>query len=176
MQSLIAIDFLDPRGRLNRKGLAVFAAVLIGAQAGVYGTMYATAFDVLSLPAWFFHVLFCWMGFVAISKRVHDLGLSGRMILWAALGMTVWTIVLALGTAFTFGEAALVPGGVGTMVASAGTLIPGLAATLWLHFAPGDDGANRYGDEPGPLGFSRSASQTAISGAAPAMSLSGSLN
>ena len=149
------LDFFDPRGRANRKGLAVFAAVLIGAQAGVYGTMLATSFDPMSGPAWVFHFLFCWLGFVAIAKRLHDIGYGSRRLILAAIAMAVWTIVLALATAYSFGEAALVPGGLGTMIAGGGTLIPGLAATFWLHFKRGDEGANYYGAAPGPLGFTR---------------------
>ena len=85
------LDFFDPRGRANRKGLAVFAAVLIGAQAGVYGTMLATSFDPMSGPAWVFHFLFCWLGFVAIAKRLHDIGYGSRRLILAAIAMAVWT-------------------------------------------------------------------------------------
>lgn len=147
-------DIIDPRGRADRRGLAILAAILIGFQGGIYGALIAAGADLNSGPALVFHIAFGWLGLVAISKRMHDLGVTAWRLVAGAIGMIVWSVAGSLAILFWFGEEAVTPGGPGMIAIVAAAIIPLAAVTLWLHFARGDLGANRFGPVPGPLGFS----------------------
>lgn len=154
MQDFSAIDLFDPRGRANRKGLAIIAAVLAGGQLGIYGTSLATGLGLNDPPLTVFHSLFLWLGVVAVAKRLHDLNFSAWRLAGAAAAMLAWCFVLAAGFAFTWGEDAMVPGRMGYALAALGSLAPLVLATIWIHCAKGGRGPNRFGPAPGVFGFS----------------------
>ncbi len=147
-------DVIDPRGRADRRGLAVLAAILIGGQVGIYGALIASGADLNSGPAALVHLSFGWLGLVAISKRMHDLGVTAWRLVVGAIGMIIWSVAGSLAILFWFGEEAVTPGGPGMIAMMAAAIIPLAAVTLWLHFARGDVGENRFGPVPGPFGFS----------------------
>lgn len=149
------IDILDPRGRVNRKGLAVLAAVVMGAQIGTYGYDYLTGIRLPANAMQAVDVLFCWLGIAAISKRMHDLGLSTWRLLFGAIAIAVAAVVVASVAVFALGEASVMPGGLGFLILGFVTFGPVISATIWLHFAAGEPQSNRFGPVPGLNGFSR---------------------
>jgi uncharacterized membrane protein YhaH (DUF805 family) len=155
MSGVSAIEFFDPRGRADRKGLAILAAILIGGQAGVYGTLQMTGYGLDGQVAGVFHIFFLWLGIVAGSKRLHDLDVSGWRLAGAVAAAVAWCFVLALIITMIAGEDQVAPGHIGFTLAAIGALLPVLAATLWLHLAKGNSGDNRYGPAPDASGFSR---------------------
>lgn len=152
-----ALNLADPRGRCDRKGLLVVALALVAVEMAVAGVVVATGIG-LDHPGLLAVKLAClWLATAVVSKRLHDLGLPATRMLWAALGVVAWSTVLALAAMLTLGDAAMVPGMAGYNIAVGGTVLPVLASTLWLHFARGESGANRFGPEPMASGFSHPA-------------------
>lgn len=144
----------DPRGRCDRKGLLMVALALIAVEAVVAGVVVAAGIG-LDHPGLLAVKLAClWVATAVVSKRLHDLGMSATRMLWASLGVIVWSTVLALVSMFWFGDAGMEPGMAGYNLAVAGTALPVLMMTLWLHFARGEAGSNRFGPEPAVNGFS----------------------
>lgn len=174
MSDLKLFDIFDPRGRADRKGLILTAAVLLGAQAGVAATLYATSFTLQVPAAMAVESAFLWLGVVAVSKRLHDLGRSFKSVGWALLAMMIAAIAVAFAVMFTLGEDALLPNAPGYWAVAAAIFLPTIAATFWLHCAPGDKGPNRFGPVPDATGFSRPhgnrRTTSSIASAQPAMS------
>jgi uncharacterized membrane protein YhaH (DUF805 family) len=137
---------LDPRGRMNRGQLLLAAAVMLAVEIGLLAALRPDG----SLPAvvWPLKALSLWVGGVAIVKRLHDVGLSGWWLPAGAAGMCMWAAVLGVALALTGGLDALRPGGLGYLLLLAALMIPALGATLWLHFAAGEPGMNRFGAPP----------------------------
>lgn len=155
MAEISAIDFFDPRGRVNRKGLIVLSGVLLGAQFGVYGSEYLGG-EVISPGAGFaINAVLLWLGIAAISKRLHDLDAGASRLIWAALFLVLGAVAASIGAIYTLGEEAMQAGHIGYLIVALvvfGTVIGG---TMWLHCAAGVDGANRFGPAPGSSGFAR---------------------
>lgn len=157
MFDLTVLDFVDPRGRANRRGLAILAAALFGAEA-----VYAVIFPLISqrfgvgsnAASLVIHSLSLWLGIAGTSKRLHD---TGRSLWWFAAFIaiwSVWTAIVAFGTVFCLGPDAIAEDLKGLMLVSALSMLAPLAAVFWLHSAPGDGGSNRYGPAPDASGFS----------------------
>ena len=155
MTGLSTLDFFDPRGRVDRQGLIIFAAVLIGLQVGAYGALWMNGIDLDSGLALVLDALFGWMGLAAVSKRLHDLNLSAWRLAAAMAGCIAWCFVFSLSVVFLMGEDAFITSGSGMIVAMTGALAPLAALTLWLHCAKGHKADNCFGPMPGPSGFSR---------------------
>ncbi len=148
-------DIVDPRGRANRKGLIVLAVIMLGAQVLVRGGGYLLGHELQGPASWVIHSLFIWLGVVALSKRLHDLGISAWWLLWAAIGMFVWTFIVSFAVVLTLGLEAVAPGSSGMMIAMTASFAPVMALTLWMHFAIGDAGGNMFGPAPRVSGFSK---------------------
>jgi uncharacterized membrane protein YhaH (DUF805 family) len=148
-------DILDPRGRANRKGLVILAAILLLAQTVVYGGLQFTGRELQGLPSWVIHSLFIWLGATALSKRLHDLSISAWWILWSAIGVVIWAFVVCFAVVMTLGFEAAEAGSSGMMIAMLVSFAPIIALTIWMHFAPGDEGRNPFGPVPGDTGFSK---------------------
>jgi uncharacterized membrane protein YhaH (DUF805 family) len=155
VNELSIIDFFDPRGRVDRKGFLIFAAVLTGTQAGLYGALYANGGSFHSSLSGVINVALFWMGYAGISKRLHDLDYSAWRLSAAIAGMMLWCFALSLALVLTLGEAGFEAGAAGWIAAAIGTLLPLAVLVLWIHCAKGAAGANRYGARPGPSGFAR---------------------
>ena len=162
------LDFFDPRGRVNRKGLAIFAAVQAGALLGLYGALFANGGSFHTGLALLINIALFWSGFAGVAKRLHDLGLSAWSLAMALAGMTIWCFGFSFITVCILGGLAFEPGGMGMVFAAVGSLLPLSVAIIWIHFARGDTGPNRFGPEPGPLGFSRNAASKPQMQTAPA--------
>ncbi len=152
--ALRASDILDPRGRASRKGLIIIAAVLLGVQAGVAGTIYLTSLTLTGTASVVTECILLWLGLVAVSKRLHDLGYGVSAVVWGVLAMLLLSVATAFTVLFVLGEDAMLPGGAGYLAVAASVFGPVLAATVWLHCAPGETAANRFGPPPGDSGLS----------------------
>lgn len=164
MGELSTIDFFDPRGRVDRQGFMIVAAVLVGAQAGLYGALAAAGDSVQSGLAYAANAILFWMGFAAVSNRLHDLGMSAWRLVAAIAGLAVWCFGLSFSLVICFGEDGFLPGGTGLIAAVAGTSLPVAGLVLWIHFARGDAAANRFGPAPGPSGFAPGPGKAAAAG------------
>jgi uncharacterized membrane protein YhaH (DUF805 family) len=148
-------DIFDPRGRADRRGLFILATILLVGQICVSGGFYLSGHEPQGPANWVIHSLFIWLGIVAISKRLHDLGISAWWMLWGAMGMLVWTFIASFAVVLTLGIEAATPGSSGMMIAMAVSFAPLIALTVWMHFAVGAQGNNKFGPTPDASGFSK---------------------
>ncbi len=126
--------FFSFKGRFARVpyfafSLSEFAAVLLFAYLWVdsknkgLGLLFDTAL------VFFVTIFATWANLAVTTKRLHDLGLSARHMLW---------IFIPTLAPFFFADAWT------TMVCA----VLSLAITAWLLFAPGQSEANRFGIKP----------------------------
>jgi uncharacterized membrane protein YhaH (DUF805 family) len=148
-------DIFDPRGRANRKGLIILALIMLLAQACVHGGCYLAGHQLQGPASWVIHSLLMWLGIVAVSKRLHDLGISAWWLLWGMIGMTIWSVIVSVAVYMTFGMEAATPGGPAIEVAMLAMFAPLIALTIWMHFALGAQGDNKFGPTPDASGFSK---------------------
>ena len=146
--------FLDPRGRCDRRGLLTVAGSLLALQAAALGLAWTGALAPEGDVGALLGILFIWGAIAATSKRVHDIGLSAWWIGGSFLAVMMSTAVMAIGLMCLLPQAAFEPGETGYLVVVAGNALPIFALCIWLHCVKGQAGPNRFGEEPGPLGFS----------------------
>lgn len=149
----IVLEAVDPRGRCNRRGLLLIAIALLAVQLVLAVLLWQGVLLQGGPVMRIAEVLLVAMAISATSKRLHDIGLSAWWILAGFGGLAIWSVLLAVVLVFTIGAAALQPGTMGFAVAVVGTMTPAFLATLWLHVAKSEVGANRFGAEPSTLGF-----------------------
>ena len=145
---------LDPRGRCNRKGLLLAAAILLALQVAAAFVLWSAGFDLASPVVQATNLAFCWIAFALISKRLHDLG---RSAWWIPAAVLIWlaAIISLAGAIVLSGDPdMLAPGTTVYWITFTAMLMPLLAAAIWLHTARGNEGSNRYGPEPTAQGFS----------------------
>jgi len=148
------LQVFDPRGRCNRKGLLLAAAILLALQVAMALVLWSAGFDLDSPLVQPFNLAFCWVAFALICKRLHDLG---RSAWWIPAAVLIWLIaIISLAGAIVLSgdPDLLAPGITVYWIAVAAMLFPLLAAALWLHTARGDTGGTRFGPEPATHGFS----------------------
>ncbi len=151
----MAMQLFDPRGRAGRRDFLYAAITMFVLQVALLALV--AAFDANAegfylLPANF---AFVYMGYAAISRRMHDLGISAW---WMPAAVGIWLaagFMLALLLALILGPSALSPGKPGFWLAFFALLAAPLTVAVWLHVAPGDSGPNQFGPpsegaEPGP--------------------------
>lgn len=147
--SHLGLQLVDPRGRCNRTDFLHAAIAMFLLQTAVFGLLWRLTgeFDHVSvLPA---NVAFVWMGYAAVSRRLHDLGHSAW---WMPAAVAAWLgcgFVLALLLTLTMGAEQMFPGSPLFWVVFACLLAPPLLAALWLHVTEGQQGSNRFGPPSG---------------------------
>jgi uncharacterized membrane protein YhaH (DUF805 family) len=150
----IALQLVGPRGRCDRRGFLIAATLLLSAQGLVALGLWLSG---VGFDGWGVHgtsLAFCWLGYAAVSKRLHDMGHSGW---WFATGLVGWfagSFVFAVTVALAAGTEALAPGTPTHHALFAFMLLPLVAGLLWLHMAAGDRAHNQFGPVPTVLGFS----------------------
>jgi uncharacterized membrane protein YhaH (DUF805 family) len=146
--------FFNPEGRSDRRGLLIAAGVLFVLQG--LALIYLTAFErpLTGVTATGLHVGFLWLAFVAMSKRLHDIGLSAWWVGKALAATVLSTVVLAVILMLFLPKSSFDPGGIGYLVTVIGNMAPIVAMTLWAHCKRGQDIVNQYGPVPGRSGFS----------------------
>ncbi len=147
----------DPRGRCNRMGLVIAAAVMLSVEVIVALGLWTSGRrldDPAVLPL---KVAMIYLAISAAAQRLHDLGRSAWCIFWGMAALICWSVVLAIAVMLHLPPEKIAPGETGHMIVFAGVAVPLVAALLWLHFAPGMTCANRFGPAPTGLGFARHA-------------------
>lgn len=155
MSDFRAIDIFDPRGRVNRSGLLLLAAVMVGAQGSLLCARFVTGVQPGQVIEFLFGGGFFWLGYVALSKRLHDISCGVQCVAIGIAAIAVTSVAAAIMIAAVAGEDTLLPGAPGYLAIAAVIFLPTLAATVWIHCAPGDPHSNRYGPVPGASGFAR---------------------
>jgi uncharacterized membrane protein YhaH (DUF805 family) len=148
-------NLLDPRGRCNRAGLLVVAAVLLAVEVVIALAFYTSGVSFTGPLAWAVKLVLLWTAIAATSQRLHDCGMSAWWILGAAAGVMAWCFVVTSAVMVWLGPTGFEPGAIGFIVSLLSVMLPVLGLVLWLHCAPGQVHANDYGPVPGPDGFAK---------------------
>jgi uncharacterized membrane protein YhaH (DUF805 family) len=149
----IVLELCDPRGRCNARGLQRSTLYLLAIQVGYAAAFACLGIDLQGTIATLIGVAFCWLGFTLVAKRLHDIG---RTAWWFAAALTMWmvsTIIICASVMMMFGTEALDEGTTARLVMLAVTILPLFASLIWLHFAAGNTGDNRFGPAPDASGF-----------------------
>lgn len=148
------VSLADPRGRCDRKGLLIVAGAMLAVEALAMALVMAGGLAMDSAIVLALKLACVWLATTVIIKRLHDLGKPGWRILWAFVAVMIWAFVLAAVLMSWLGDEAMATGAIGYNLTLAGIVAPVFLATMWLHFARGERGPNRYGPEPAGWGFS----------------------
>ncbi len=150
----LILAIADPRGRVNRKALLGIALSLIAIQTVAFAVQFLTTSAVIQFTAAVVKLACLWLATSAAIKRLHDLGLTGWWVPAGVLILFVWTLIAAFVSFLVYGDAVGVPGTFEFGVYAAAVMSWPLAVTVWLHYARGEAGANRYGPAPDENGLS----------------------
>ncbi len=145
----------DPRGRCNRKGLVIAAGMMLAVELIVASGLWASGRQLDDKAVLPIKALLIYLAFSAAAQRLHDVGRSAWNMAWAMLALIGWSVVLAVAVMLNMPPEQLAPGERGHLIVFAGVALPLVTALLWLHFAPGMSGANRFGPTPQGLGFAQ---------------------
>lgn len=156
----------DPRGRCNRKALLGVALALLATQAVTFLVHASTGNIAVHIAATAIELACIWIATSAAIKRLHDLDLSGWWVPGFLFALFVWTLIVSFASFLTFGESVAIIGSTEFMIHTAIVTALPLAATVWLHFAKGVEGPNKYGPEPDESGLSASIPKNAMGSAA----------
>ena len=147
-----AVEFtphlVDPRGRSGRRDFLHVAITLFVLQLAFFAVVLLLQAELTAVSALPANLAFCWMGYAAVSRRLHDLGRSAWWMPAAAATWLVAGFLVALAIALVAGPGAVKPGSPGFWIAFGCLLAPPFTVALWLHLAVGDSGPNRYGPPP----------------------------
>jgi uncharacterized membrane protein YhaH (DUF805 family) len=142
------LDLADPRGRFDRVDLIWAAVTLIAGQIAFALGLWIMNASFLGWRGFLANLVFGWLGYAAISKRLHDLGHSSWWLLGCVLGWLAAALVLALAVALIAGPDALETGTPAFRATCSAVLLPAVVRALWLHLAAGEPRANCYGPAP----------------------------
>jgi uncharacterized membrane protein YhaH (DUF805 family) len=151
-------ELADPRGRCNRKAFLVVAIGLLICQVALAVILSITGIGLSGGEAFILNAPLCWLGLSACIQRLHDLNKSAWIVPaavfgWLTVACLVTLGVVMIGAQLTGGEDVLAEGSYSYMIMFSLISIPAFGGMLWLHAAPGDLAANRYGTAPGRNGF-----------------------
>lgn len=152
--AVLGRQLIDPRGRCNRQGLLVLTVIALTIQtvAGVVLALNGQPLHgklALALNAPIF-----WVGAMAVLKRLHDMGRTGWWVPAMTTAWIVWAFIATFVAVAAFGPQAVAEGSMGFWIVFAMIVLPAFGGLLYLHAAPGETGTNKYGEVPGPTGFS----------------------
>ena len=146
--SNIVLQLADPRGRYDRVDFIWAAITLLAAQLAFALGLWVMNASFMGWRGLVANLVFGWLAYAAISKRLHDLGRSTWWMLGGVLAWLVAAIVVALAVALVAGPDALATGAPGFWTTFAALMLPPLGLAVWLHLAEGEPPANRYGPAP----------------------------
>ncbi len=147
------LEVADPRGRCNRKALLGIAIALLAIQALAMALHWLSESAIVHTAAAVVELGCLWIATSAAIKRLHDVGRSGWWVPGFILILFVWMLIASFVTFLTLGEAVAKIGTPEFLVYASAAMVPPIAATLWLHFAKGQSGQNKYGPEPDESGL-----------------------
>ena len=142
------LDLADPRGRFDRVDLIWAAVTLIAGQFAFALGLWITNASFLGWRGFLANLVFGWLGYAAISKRLHDLGHSSWWLLGCVLGWLGVALVVAVIVALAIGPDALETGTPAFWATFSALMLPAVVMALWLHLATGEPEANCYGPVP----------------------------
>lgn len=152
--TVLGRQLFDPRGRCNRQGFLALALALLALQT-VAGIILAVNGKPIDGPlAMTLNAPLVWIGAMAVLKRLHDMGRTGWWVLGGFVTWLIGAIGIAMIAAMVLGPDNIQQGSLGFWIVFAMITLPAFGALLYMHAAPGDETANKYGEVPGPLGFS----------------------
>lgn len=151
----LLLSLFDPRGRCNRKGLFLAALLMLVVEVLLGVALWVSERPFSDPYVLVVKTVLIYMALSAAAQRLHDLGHSALCLLWASLALFSWAFVLGFIVVLQFPPEQLAAGQLGYSILFVGLLQPMLVMLLWLHFARGEEGPNRYGPVPDGLGFSR---------------------
>jgi uncharacterized membrane protein YhaH (DUF805 family) len=143
-----AVQLADPRGRYDRVDFIWAAVTLIAAQAAFALGLWLMQAPFVGWRGIVANLVFGWLAYAAISKRLHDLGRSGW---WMLAGAALWfaaASAVALSIALVAGPDALETGTRGFWATFLALMLPPAGLAVWLHVAAGEPAANRWGPAP----------------------------
>lgn len=147
------LQIADPRGRCNRRALLGIALALLILQTIAFVVRSYATTPLINLLASAIELSCLWIAMCATIKRLHDLNLSGWWMPAGLPALCVWAVFVGSIALATLGLAVFQVGSPQFMIYAIGVMIWPLAATLWLHFAEGTAGPNKYGHEPDETGL-----------------------
>lgn len=106
---------------------AVAAAIIGDVEAAPFGVLFPSMLPGIAL--------FCWTGTALMSKRLHDLGLTAKHLFWMIP-------IFAASSSFGVADQAVQVSALEVVV-----MLVNLGIGLWLLFARGDQGPNRFGPD-----------------------------
>jgi uncharacterized membrane protein YhaH (DUF805 family) len=142
------LELADPRGRFDRVDLIWAAVTLIAGQLAFALGLWITNASFLGWRGFLANLVFGWLGYAAISKRLHDLGHSSWWLLGCVLGWLGIALVVAVIVALAIGPDALETGTPAFWTTFSALMLPAAVMALWLHLATGEPGPNCYGPVP----------------------------
>ena len=144
----------NPTGRISRKGFLHLALIILAIQIATYGLTIGLGMQTNSLTLRAFDLATLWICLTAATKRLHDTDRGAVWILYAIAGSLAFSVGIIVAAILLFGQTVLLPQSPYYFWLITLATLPAFIATLWLHFAKGDEGRNRYGPAPGQSGFS----------------------
>lgn len=143
----------NPSGRINRKGFLHLALIILSIQIATYGLTLGSGFPADSPVLRIFDCATLWICLTAATKRLHDTGRGAVWILYAIAGSLAFSVAIIVAAIMSFGQTVLLPQSPYYFWLITLATLPAFLATLWLHFAKGDEGRNRFGPAPDQSGF-----------------------
>jgi uncharacterized membrane protein YhaH (DUF805 family) len=142
------LQLADPRGRYDRTDFIWAAVTLMAAQFAFAAGLWVTNASFMGWRGLAANAVFIWLGYCAISKRLHDLGHGSWWLLGRVLAWLAGAIAVALVIALVAGPSALQTGSTSFWATFAALMLPPAGLALWLHLAAGNPATNRYGPAP----------------------------
>jgi uncharacterized membrane protein YhaH (DUF805 family) len=142
------LELADPRGRFDRLDFIWAAVTLLAGQLAFALGLWLMNASFLGWRGFLANLVFGWLAYAAISKRLHDLGHSGWWFFGCVLAWLGTALVLALIVALAVGPDALEAGTPVFWATFSALMLPAVGMALWLHLAAGQPDANCYGPVP----------------------------
>lgn len=148
-------ELANPRGRCSRQGFLVVAIGLIASQVLLGALLSITGISLTGPASLVVNLAIFGLGLSACVQRLHDMNKRAWVIPAAIAGWFAVTFVAALALFMLTDDGFMSQGTLGYAMVFAMMMIPAFGGLLWLHTAPGQTTANRFGPVPGRNGFAK---------------------
>ena len=155
-------DLANPRGRCSRQGFLVVAIGLIASQLLLGALLAITGISLTGAASLVVNLAIFSLGLSACIQRLHDMDKRAWVIPAAIAGWMAVTFTVALIVFMLTDDGFMSQGTWGYAMIFAMMMIPAFGGLLWLHTAPGQPIANRFGPVPGRNGFAKAPAKTPV--------------